>query len=312
MQAAFLRRFDADPIDGHGHSDLKIASTGKNRFLVFGWLVVGIGFFSLLAGCGKGKPVEASSALKTQIVATSPYLEVAARELVDDSVDVVSLVGPGACPGHFDIRPSQIEQARESRLVLRFDFQQAIEKRLESASDTHKRTIVAVTLSGGLVEPATYREACRQIGAALVEAKLATGEAIATRLELIDQRLARLDETVDQHLSEGGWKGRPVVTSRRQEDFCRALGLEVVGTFGGPGGQRPSDLDTAVKAAEAEKARWIIANRPEGRRLADRLADRLGATVIVFENFPDPEADAPFDQMVLENVTRLLDAEGSK
>jgi hypothetical protein len=64
----------------------------------------------------------------------------------------------------------------------------------------------------------------------------------------------------------------------------------------------------AIQAAETGGARLVIANRPEGREVADALADRLGGPVVVFDNFPPSgEADG-FDRMLRRNVRALVEA----
>ena len=53
----------------------------------------------------------------------------------------------------------------------------------------------------------------------------------------------------------------------------------------------------------------IIANLPEGRRTADALAERLGACVVVFGNFPElNNARVSFDELLQGNVAALLRA----
>ena len=61
-------------------------------------------------------------------------------------------------------------------------------------------------------------------------------------------------------------------------------------------------IDRAVTDAADARVRFIIANVPEGRRMADVLADRLHAPVIVFANFPEPGKPRAFDAMVRRNV----------
>ena len=52
---------------------------------------------------------------------------------------------------------------------------------------------------------------------------------------------------------------------------------------------------------------------PEGRRVANALAKRLGAKVVVFGNFPAPAPDngqASFDDLLVDNVRALVEAAG--
>lgn len=101
-----------------------------------------------------------------------------------------------------------------------------------------------------------------------------------------------------------------VIASGHQRDFCAGLGSKVVAAF------RPADsawgvreIEAAIAAGQHAQVRLIIANRPEGRRTADALAERLGARVVVFENFPAlRQGRVAFDEMTSANVAALLKA----
>ncbi|NLF31141.1 MAG: zinc ABC transporter substrate-binding protein, partial [Planctomycetes bacterium] len=104
---------------------------------------------------------------------------------------------------------------------------------------------------------------------------------------------------------------RPVLASVHQEAFCRWLGLNVVATFSGADTAGVGEVDEAVRRADAAGVRLIVANRPEGRRVADALAERLGAKVVVFGNFPAlDEGHDCFDDLLTDNVAALLEASG--
>lgn len=68
-----------------------------------------------------------------------------------------------------------------------------------------------------------------------------------------------------------------------------------------------SSLEKLIRVAERSDTRLIVANLQEGRRAADSIANRVGATVIVFSNFPSMErGQRQFDDLVLRNVSSLI------
>jgi zinc transport system substrate-binding protein len=58
-----------------------------------------------------------------KVATTTSYLECAARDLLSEHFTVLRLAEPGTCPGHFDMRPSQVTELRQCRALRRFDFQ---------------------------------------------------------------------------------------------------------------------------------------------------------------------------------------------
>lgn len=268
---------------------------------------VGLVAAALAAWGGSGCDRPAAGGAAAAVAVSSSYLEAVVQDLLPGQ-PVLRLAEPGMCPGHFDLRPSQIEALRHCRLLLRFDFQAALDAKLAPGAGAGAR-VAAVTLPGGMGEPASYLAACRQAAAALVERGLLAPAQAEARLRAIGPRVEAEAARLRRLVQAAGLIGCPVVSSVHQEALCRFLGLDVVATFGAADSTSMGALDTAIRAGGA--ARLVIANRPEGRRLADALAERLGAAVVVFDNFPDPERHGGrFDGLLRDNVLRLIEAAG--
>ena len=242
------------------------------------------------------------------VAASNSLLECAARDLLGDATPVLRLAEPGMCPGHFDIRPSQVDQLRRCRLLLRLDFQKSLDRKLSGAKEAGL-AIAEIRIPGGLCEPDSYLAACRQTAEALIAAGLLDRPAADERLDEITRRMAELASRCQQRAA--GLKNEPVVASVHQEAFCRWLGLRPVATFSGADSAGVGQVDAAIREGELAGARLVIANLPEGRRVADALAERLGAKVVVFGNFPAlGKGDASFDDLLTANVAALTEAGG--
>jgi len=254
-----------------------------------------------LAGC---RP--SSSTAGPEIATTTSYLEAAARDLLGDHLTVLRLTEPGTCPGHFDIRPSQVARLRRCRALLRFDFQQSLDPKLAGTGANAPR-IAPVTLSTGKSRPDSYLSACRQIADHLVALDLLPHAEATRRLQTIAARLDALARQATQRVAQARLVGLPVIASSHQRDFCEWLGLDVVASF------RPADtasigeIQEAIDAGTLQQVRLVVANLPEGRRTADALAGRLKTPVAVFENFPAlRHGSVSFDAMLQTNVAALL------
>jgi zinc transport system substrate-binding protein len=244
-----------------------------------------------------------------RLASATSYLESAAQEFYGGETDFVRLAEPGTCPGHFDIRPSQAADLRRCRALVRFDFQSSLDKFLD-AKGTNGPTVVAVEVRRGLGLPESYLSACRQISESFVaHGFLERTNADATLL-YVAARLESLAREATNQVAQAGFVGQAVITSVHQKDFCEWLGLKVVATFRAADTASVAEIDAAISAGQLADVKLVIANLPEGRRTADALAERLGARVAVFGNFPALERGRVyFDDLVRTNVAALFAAD---
>lgn len=242
------------------------------------------------------------------IAASSSYLECAVRDLLGDGTPVMRLAEPGMCPGHFDLRPAQVQRLRACRILLRFPFQSALDRQ---AGDTASLIVAPVAAPGGMCVPDTYLAVCRQTAEALVKAGMLSRERAQARLAAIEQRISAAGEAARQTVRGAGLADAPVLASGHQAAFCRYLGLKVVAAISGSDTAAARQIDDALRLAREARCGLVIANRPEGTQLAESIADRLGARMIVFDNFPGmTDAQPGFDALIAENVRRLVAAAG--
>lgn len=237
------------------------------------------------------------------VAASNGFLAAAARDLLGAGVEIVSLAEPGTCPGHLDVRPSQARQLRTARLLLRFDFQASLDRQAGGAKGPH---IVPIEVAGGLCVPSTYLRACEQVADAAVEAGLLSRGDAELRLREISRAMDALGDELRAAVSQAGLESRAVVASDHQAEFCRFLGLEVAATLSTADRMTRSEIRRVL--TDGARAGLVIANAPEGTDLADALASSIDARVVVFGNFPEPQAHGGrFEALVRDNVRRLIE-----
>jgi len=265
-------------------------------------LLIALAVVLTLGGCGRSP---ATTQLPT-IATTTSYLEAAARDVLGRETAMLRLAEPGTCPGHFDIRPSQALALQSCGLLLRFDFQKSLDARLAGTGANAPR-VGEIVLRGGMGRPDNYLTACRRTADHLSALGLLSRTAADLRLQTIAARLDAWSREATNRVADAGLAGRPVITSAHQRDFCEWLGLRVVATFRAADTASIGEIEEAIDAGKLAQVRLVIANLPEGRRTADALAARLGARVVVFENFPALHAGGiSFDAMLTRNLQSLL------
>lgn len=255
-------------------------------------------------GCRPSTP----AANGPKLAVANTYLESAVRDLLGDGVTIVRLAEPGMCPGHFDLRPSQVTDLQSCRMLLRFEFQMSLDEKINS-DGTNRPAVVVVSVPGGLCRPESYEAACRQMANAFVTDGWLSRSKADGCLQQISKRLQQRSIWAKKQVAQAGLTNAPVLASAHQKDFCGWLGLKVVAEFRPADAAQVSELDQAIVAGQSASVKLIIANLPEGRRTADALAERLGACVVVFGNFPElNNARVSFDELLQGNVAALLRA----
>ncbi len=256
------------------------------------------------AGC-ENKPGEESRA---EIAVTNSYLGCVVRELCGDDTEVLCLVPPGMCPGHFDISPLQVKRLCDCRMLLLFDFQKQVEETLSRLKEKGLKTAL-VRETGGLCVPETYLAVCREVGDVLLSEYPEMNAWYQQRLGVIEKNLKHLREELLEKVRRAGISSAKVLVSNHQVDFVRWLGLEPIATFVGSDIETVTGIEHCLKKAKGQDVRFVIANKQEGTALAKALAERLGAKTVVFSNFPELNGGAAgFDELLRANVDELLRA----
>ena len=275
----------------------------KNKVLSY-ILVFSTVWGLFVAGC-ENKPNEESRA---EIAVTNSYLGCAVRELCGDDTEVLCLVPPGMCPGHFDISPLQVRQLCDCRVLLLFDFQKQVEETLSRVKERGLKTSL-VKETGGLCVPESYLAVCREVSDALSSEYPEMNAWYQQRLGVIEKDLKDLREELLEKVRQAGISSAKVLVSNHQADFVSWLGLEPIATFVGSDIETVAGIEHCIKKAKGQGVRFVIANKQEGTALAKALAERLGAKAIVFSNFPELSGSASgFEELLRANVEELLRA----
>lgn len=255
----------------------------------------------LICGCG-----DESAEDTADVSVSSSYLSSAVNDIAGGRLDVFSLVPPGMCPGHFDISPSQVGKVCTSRVLFIFDFQESMKDSLSNVTDDDMH-IETIAPGGGLCIPDTYVKVCRQVCDVLSKSYPENSKRFRESLTRLEARLGNLQSEVKSRIEAAGMDGEKVICSVHQADFAEWLGLEVVGTFKGRDTETAGGLNECIKAGLGQDTGIVIANKQEGTRLAEVIADRLDAEMVVFSNFPDTgNRESGFVKLIDRNVDKLI------
>jgi len=278
------------------------------RIIVVTILVLSLVTSTLLGGCTAtdtaGLKVVASTSLITQIV----------ERIGGDKVDVVNIIPPAQCPGHFDVKPSHIQKLADAELFILHGWQGEMfsEELIASANNTDLSVVVLDIPSNAQsnwMVPSVQQEAVDRITEALsqsdAENSAAYQEAAAGYKNLIAAKEAELKSRLAQaNLSEVN-----VICSGMQAAFLDWAGLNVVAFYGRPDMLTPQVVKGLVDTGKAEDVTLIIDNLQSGKDAGAGVAEELGCQRLILSNFPGGFDDTEtWEKAIGYNVELILAA----
>ena len=238
------------------------------------------------------------------VVVTTSMLESAVREVLPDTeeVEIIRLLPPSSCPGHFDLSPRVVPKLRSAIMVLRHDYQGMLDRKLTDMGLKNTSTHSLSTLGTPLI-PLNYYSLVEAIGSELSIEFHEHCQELLYKSEMAKKRTVELAESIQKRASL--WKGKPVVAAVHQKELCEWLGFEIAGVLERPEDTSPRDLEKLLSV----KAEMVVANLQEGLQGANFLGERMNIPVAVLSNFPDVEGfGTDYYQLTEENMRRLEEA----
>jgi len=237
------------------------------------------------------------------LVVTTSLLEAAARDYaaaLPEGVEIVSLIPPGSCPGHFDLPPRMVPLLRRAKLVVRHDFQQGLDDKMRKIGGG-RLPIRAIAAKGSLLIPEHYAAMSAELAEALAEAWPAQAGTIRSRQQAVARDLAALGGSIQG--APRPWRGANVIASQQQRAFCVWLGLDVVAALARPDDVSPRELAELLRS----EAVLVVGNLQSDAQAARSLAARKNVPVAVFSNFP-AVAENGYASLLATNLKELESA----
>jgi zinc transport system substrate-binding protein len=277
------------------------------------WLFLGL----LLAGFGAEG---AGSADRILVAASIAPLADFAREVGGDRVEVTTLVPPGASPHTYELKPSQVMQVAEARLLVLngAGLEYWAEKLVQGAGNPGLQ-VVDTSQGIPLINAGAHganphiwldvRQAMRQVERIRdALGRLDAGHA-ATYRGNAARYLAQL-EGLDREIAAevARWKRRQFIAFHPAwVYFARRYGLEQAAVIERSPGREPSpkDLAAIVETARRIGARAIFAEPQFSPKAAEAIARESGARVLFLDPLGSSLQDPRYPALMRSNMAQM-------
>ena len=248
----------------------------------------------------------------TDIMAGSSFITSIIQNVSDGKLEARTFIPPGVCPGHYDVKSSDIEALVNSKAFFIHNYQQNYENvtGLIEAAENPALIITVINITGNWMTPPVQAEAVGKIAEALGEiypenAAYYQGNA-TERVQVILSKGVEVKYT----LIEAGIEEVKVICAEMQAGFVGWAGFDIVATFGRPEDLSPADVNQLITEAKQAGVALIIDNLQSGSTtLGASIEQDVEAIPVTISNFPGGlENTETWEKAIDKNVDLLLAA----
>ena len=244
-----------------------------------------------------------TSFAEPRVVVTTTLIESAVKDLLGDEVEVVRLLPPGSCPGHFDLEPGQVSALSSARLFIRHDYQAGMDTGFaKSGLDTGR--VVSLVSYPSFAIPSNYVALCAELVPSLVREWPEKEKLIRHGLQSVQGKAVDVERNI--RLQTKRLQGRKILCARYQKDFCEWIGLVVVAVFNAGTDESAWQLNRAVDMGKTAGAEVVVGNLQWGPQHLKALSEAANLPGMMLSNFPSLGGEGAYWFFVKNNVDALL------
>ena len=259
---------------------------------------------SLLGGCS---PAGTS---KLKVVTSTSLMAQIVERVGGERVDVVNIIPPAQCPGHFDVKPGDIQGLAEADLFLLHGWQgELFSQDLIASANNPKLTVVKVDAQGNWMTPPVQLEATDKITAALCQVD-AENSSVYHQLAIeYKDKIGAKEAEIKAKLAEVDLSGVNAICADQQAGFVDWVGLNVVATYGEPDSLTPQVVRELVDTGREAGVTLIIDNLQSGKDAGLPIAMDIGCQRVILSNFPGGfDGTETWEKAIDQNIELILGA----
>ncbi|MCG0279062.1 MAG: metal ABC transporter substrate-binding protein [Thermanaeromonas sp.] len=280
-------------------------SKGLKRVYSFLAGAMALLFLSLaVLGCG------AKEAEKLKVATGTSLIADIVQRVGGDKVEVVNIVPPTSCPGHFDLKPGDVQKLAQAKLFLRHDWQgKMFTQELIDSVHNKDLQVIEIAVAGNWMAPPVQKEAVKKITEVLMEKDPAHKSYYEENAKRLLSSIEEKEKEIRAKLEAANVSTVKVLCAEMQQGFLKWAGFDIVATYGRPEELNPQKIQELISKGRQAGVKLVVDNLQSGPDAGKGIAKELGAAQVTISNFPGgfPQTDT-WSAALEKNVELLLNA----
>ncbi|OIP93983.1 MAG: hypothetical protein CO013_05810 [Syntrophobacterales bacterium CG_4_8_14_3_um_filter_58_8] len=256
--------------------------------------------------CFSGNSQEGKVGMVRGIVASDTILSGMIASLLPPSrYSIESILPSGQCPGHYDVKLSDIEKTKKADLIVLFRGMPFMDKaglggRAQILMDAGGRNWMA---------PDSYIYGLGVLAGGLSNHFPEDKDEIMRRKEAAIRKVNAGAKSLVENIRRTGISGKAIIASSMQKEPLVWMGFRVVGEYGRPEAISAREIVRLSKIGREQQATAVVDNLQSGPDTGKGIAESLGVPHVVLTNFPSEKG---YLATLGENVDAIVAAVGRK
>lgn len=239
------------------------------------------------------------------VICTTTALKTLTEAVGKDKVDVISLVQPGVCPSHFDVRPSHVAEVGEASLVLYHGMELWLDDLIAASQNTD---VEKVQVEGPWNTPDLAAAKIELLRDALSNVDPEHADYYKRNADTAVEELNTVADAIKNEADSLEVDTVTVVCMDWQTSFVEWIGFDVAATYAPPETLSIKDVNDVVTTGKAQHVVLVVDNLQSGTELGSEIAAQINAYHVVLTNYPGavPGTDT-IPEMLEYNANQLFD-----
>ncbi len=276
----------------------------RNRWIL-GCVVAAVALLCVTAGFSSA-PQEGKAGKVRGIVTSDTILSgMIASLLPPDRYRVEAVLPPGQCPGHYDVKLTDIEKMKKADLVVTFQGMPF----MKTPGAGGQRVLLVDTEGRNWMAPDSYIYGLGLLADKLSKHFPEDKDGIMRRKEETIRRVNAGANSLAQRIKQAGLFGKAIIASSMQKEPLEWMGFRVVGEYSRPEAISVREVVDLSKIGREQQATAVVDNLQSGPDAGKGIAETLGVPHVVLTNFPSEKG---YLATLGENVDAIAAAVGRK
>jgi zinc transport system substrate-binding protein len=214
---------------------------------------------------------------------------------------IEAILPPGQCPGHYDVKLSDIEKMKKANLIVSFRGMPFMDK---AGLDGGAQLLVD---AGGRnwMAPDSYIYGLGILATELSKRLPEDKDEIMIRKENTVRKVKAGANLLVEKIKLTGLFGKSIIASSMQKEVLEWMGFRVVGEYGRPEAMSLKEVVRLSKIGKDHHVIMVVDNLQSGPDVGKGIAETLGVPHVVLTNFPSEKG---YLATLRENVNAVLAA----